>query len=454
MPTRQTCEKTNTFNIMAGFKRSCYFMAVASGALGMTMMPASAQEAETQQPETQLEEVVTIGTRVEGRSATETTVAIDIIGAEELNRNTGLFETGELLQRLAPSFNFSRTAISDGSDIFRPATLRGLGPDQVLVLINGKRRHNRALLGLSGTVGQGSAGVDFNAIPTLALAQVEILRDGAAAQYGSDAIAGVINLNLKQTVNEFTAISMVGQTYDGDGERYQVQANGGVPIGNGGFINLTGEYRNGDPTNRAADSPQFPGQQIFQHGDADTDFFGGFFNAGLPVSETVELYAFGGYSEGRATGAGFYRFVDQADRSVPQVFPEGFLPRDTNKSEDGSLALGIRGDIVDDWTFDLSGVWGKNDYTFGVENTLNTSIAADFFNNNPGATDAEVAANAGPMGGFSGSQSFEQITFNLGINGQVDVGLASPLNIAVGAEYRDETFKLAPGQFESFSCGM
>lgn len=431
---------------------------ILSALLGAGTLSAVAQDAAdedaAQRKADALEEVVTIGSRVAGRTAADTAVAIDVIGLEEISRNTGLFETGELLQRLAPSFNFSRTAISDGSDIFRPATLRGLGPDQVLVLINGKRRHNRSLLGLSGTVGQGSAGVDFNAIPSNAIQRIEILRDGAAAQYGSDAIAGVVNLTLKDTVDEFTVNSMIGETYAGDGERFQFSANGGIPIGIDGFLNLTGEYREGNPTNRAAESPQFPGQRVFRHGDADTDFFGFFANAGIALSDSLELYAFGGYSEAEAKGAGFYRFVNQADRSVPQVFPEGFLPRDTNKSEDVSIAAGLRGDLNNDWSYDLSAVYGENTYDFGVDNTLNTSIAADFFNKNPGATAAEVAANAGPMSGFSGRQSFEQVTVNFDVSGSLDVGWSNPLYVAVGAEYRDESFDLTPGQLESFSCGL
>lgn len=444
--------------LTAAIRRTYAVTWLAGTIITAAALPAQAQDDPDQNPEgrkaAEIEEVVTLGTRVGGRSATDTTVAVDIIGVEEISHNTGLFETGELLQRLAPSFNFSRTAISDGSDIFRPATLRGLGPDQVLVLINGKRRHNRALLGLSGTVGQGSAGVDFNAIPSMALQRVEILRDGAAAQYGSDAIAGVVNLSLKETVDEFTVNSMAGQTFSGDGERYQVQANGGLPLGERGFLNITGEYRAGDPTNRAAESPQFPGQKVFRHGDADTEFVGFFANAGIELTGTAELYAFGGYSNSDAVGAGFYRFVDQADRSVPQVFPQGFLPRDTNESEDISIAGGLRGEFSNDWTYDVSAVYGENTYDFGVENTLNTSIAADFFNNNPGATDAEVAANAGSMGGFSGRQKFEQLTFNVDIGGFFDIGLSEPLHVAIGGEYRDENFELVPGQLESFSCGL
>lgn len=433
--------------------------ALTTGAFGLTIIGVlltagtTLAQTDTSGNET-VEEIVTIGTRVTGRTVTETSVAVDIINAEQISQNTGLFETGELLQRLAPSFNFSRTQISDGADLFRPATLRGLGPDQVLVLLNGKRRHPRALLGLAGTVGEGAAGTDFNAIPSIAIKRIEILRDGAAAQYGSDAIAGVVNLTLKDSVDELSVNGLIGETFSGDGARLQFQANGGVPLGSSGFLNLSGEYRQGDPTNRAADSPQFPGRKIFRHGDADTEFVGFFANAGLPLNDNAELYAFSGYSESEAIGAGFFRFADQADRSVPQVFPEGFLPRDVNESMDFSLAVGLRGNLPETWTYDVSAVYGENDYDFGATNTINASIAADFRNRNPGATDAEIAANAGPMSGFSGSQTFEQLTANVDIAGEVNFGMSNPVHLAFGAEYRDEEFALVSGELLSFSCGL
>lgn len=411
--------------------------------------------AQTEAPaDNPIEEVITIGTRVKGRTVTETTVAVDIIDSEQISRNTGLFETGELLQRLAPSFNFSRTQISDGADIFRPATLRGLGPDQVLVLVNGKRRHTRALLGLSGTVGEGAAGTDLNAIPSSAIRRIEILRDGAAAQYGSDAIAGVINVELKNSVNELSINGLVGQTYDNDGDRQQIQVNGGLPLSERGFINLSGEFRSGDPTNRAAESPQFPGRKIFRHGDADTEYFGFFANSGLELSEDLQLYAFAGYSDSEAIGAGFYRFANQADRAVPQVFPDGFLPRDINTSTDISFAGGLRGNLTGPWTFDVSAVYGENDYDFGATNTINASIAADFRNRNPGASDAEIAANAGPRGGFSGSQALEQVTVNADIGGEIGTAWGAPLYLSFGSEYRDEQYQLTPGELLSYSCGL
>ena len=172
------------------------------------------------------------------------------------------------------------------------------------------------------------------------------------------------------------------------------------------------------------------------------------------MTDNIELYAFSGYSESKALGAGFYRFVDDADRAVPQVFPNGFLPRDTNKATDFSIAGGIRGDINEDWTFDLSAVYGKNDYKFGAENTINVSIASDFLNNNPGASDADIAANSGPNDVFSGGQSFQQTTFNADIAGEIDMGLHDTVYLSFGGEYRDEKYELIPGQLESFSCGL
>ncbi|GER00015.1 ligand-gated channel [Iodidimonas gelatinilytica] len=399
-----------------------------------------------------IEEIVTLGTRVKGRSATDTAVPVDVINVESIRQN-GFTEFGPMLQALAPSFNFSRTQISDGSDLFRPATLRGLGPDQVLVLVNGKRRHQRSLLGLSGTVGEGATGTDFNAIPTAGIKRVEILRDGAAAQYGSDAIAGVINVELQDSVDEFFLSAQVGQTYAGDGESYQFQGNGGFSLGDSGFINFTAEYRNGEPTNRADISPFF-GDRRFQMGESDTEGYMLWYNMAAPISDSVEIYSFGGYSYNEALGAGFYRFTNNPARAIPQAFPEGFLPRDLNESEDLSAAGGFRGELAGGWSWDVSAVYGKNSYDLRVEDAPNVSIAADFFNNNPGATDAEIIANVGPTSGFSGGLEFEQATFNADIAGEINDLLPDTLYVAVGAEYRDETFRITEGELDSFSCGL
>src|SRR5262245_17954689 len=238
--------------------RAAWFFLVAllllipsSWALAQTSDESTNQSEEATTEEEQApkveEEVTVTGTRVEGRSATDTPAPVDIISAETL-RSTGATETGKALQLLAPSFNFSTTTISDGTDIIRPATLRSLGSDQVLVLVNGKRRHQQSLLNVQQTIARGSAGTDINAIPISAIDHIEVLRDGAAAQYGSDAIAGVINIILKSGV-EGSATFDAGQTYEGDGNVVFVGANKGFHVGETGFVNLTGEYRDRDETN-------------------------------------------------------------------------------------------------------------------------------------------------------------------------------------------------------------
>jgi iron complex outermembrane receptor protein len=186
------------------------------------------------------EEITVTGTRVQGRTATETPAPVDYIGSEAI-RKVGATETGKILQLLAPSFNFSSTTISDGTDIIRPATLRALGPDQVLVLVNGKRRHQQALLNVQQTIARGSAGYDINAIPASAIDHIEVLRDGAAAQYGSDAIAGVINIILKDQTDATDVTLDLGQYYKGDGEIFMAGVNTGLAIGEQGFANFTVE---------------------------------------------------------------------------------------------------------------------------------------------------------------------------------------------------------------------
>ena len=197
-----------------------------------------------------IEEIISVGTRAKGRTAIATPVPVDVVNAQAL-ADTGQTEVGRMLQALAPSFNFSSSSISDGTDALRPATLRGLGPDQTLVLVNGKRRHTSALLHVNTSVGRGTSGVDMNAIPGAALGRIEVLRDGAAAQYGSDAIAGVINLVLKEGAEGGEVNVSYGQTYEGDGETFVGNANAGFAIGDGGFVNVTAEYRDRGNTNRA-----------------------------------------------------------------------------------------------------------------------------------------------------------------------------------------------------------
>ena len=316
-----------------------------------------------------IESVVVVGTRSIGRRALQAPVPIEVVSREQLSL-TGQSETGRVLQMLVPSFNFSSSTISDGTDALRPATLRGLGPDQTLVLVNGKRRHKSALLHVNTSVGRGTAGTDFNAIPSAAIERIEVLRDGAAAQYGSDAIAGVINIVLKDDVDTGGADIYWGQTYEGDGDTWNGNANYGMKVGESGFLNLTAEIRDRGRTNRAGltgtrqydwtevnqgrladntleienddgtvtqksvwfDSREYTFErQNFRVGDADSSQKVGFYNFGLPLAEGLELYSFGGYSTRQNNSAGFYRRANQTERTVTDIYPDGFPPRNQHR---------------------------------------------------------------------------------------------------------------------------
>lgn len=401
------------------------------------------------------DQIIVTGTRAPGRIATDSPVAVDVISANSLTSN-GFTELGQSLQTTAPSFNFSRTQVSDGSDLFRPATLRGLQPDQTLVLINGKRRHNQSIISLARTVGAGAAGTDLNSIPLTALKSVQVLRDGAAAQYGSDAIAGVINLQLKDTVGS-SAFVQWGETYKGDGDTLTLGANTGIALGNeGGTFNLTGEYRKGDSTNRSDPGRTQPNGEPaeWQIGDADSEFYSVFANVNMPVGEKGEVYAFGGVSNREALGAGFYRDGGSAAQNVLQIYPNGFLPRIDNSAEDISVAAGYRHELNNGWITDVSAVYGQNQYRFSSENTLNASIAADFLSQNPTATDAEIASNAGPTSGFSRGVNFDQLTFNGDISGSFKRSDSAEVYVSAGLEYRVENYETIAGDLASYSCGI
>jgi iron complex outermembrane receptor protein len=432
-------------------------------ALALGSSPTYAQEevAEVKAKE-KVEKISILGSRVANRSATESSVPIDIIDVASLTKS-GFTELGQSLQATAPSFNFTRTQVSDGSDLFRPATLRGLQPDQTLVLVNGKRRHNQAIFGLNGTVGAGAAGTDMNAIPLIALSNVQVLRDGAAAQYGSDAIAGVINLSLNDSTGVTTGFIQTGTTGEGDGDKVTLGLNRGFDIGDdGGFINLSFEYRDYDGTNRAQKdrsgaSNIAPGELSdtvrWGQGNAASEFLSVFYNMAIPLSGENELYSFGGYSNRTALGNGFFREFNAAAKNVPQVYPDGFLPRIDNEAQDISLAAGIRGEINDEWTFDVSVVHGQNQYDFDSKNTINASYAAEYLAGNPGASDTDIAANAGPTAGYSGGFRFNQTTLNADFSGEVDLGTEDPLYVSFGVEYRDENYEIVAGEEASYACG-
>lgn len=391
-----------------------------------------------------LDQIVVTGTRRPDRTAVEAPVPVDVLSAEDL-QNTGLTETSQVIQMLAPSFNFPRPSVNDGTDHVRPATLRGLGPDQVLVLVNGKRRHTTALVHVNGSVGRGSTSVDLNAIPVSAIERIEILRDGAAAQYGSDAIAGVINVVLRADANRSISASL-GQTSEGDGRVTQVQTNYGVGFANNGVLHISAEFRDRDSTNRArpditsqCTSGSFTvpncveGSRLSWAGDAGTRDWGAFMNTALPFSNGMELYAFGGYSKREGIAAGFFRRAFD-DRTVRAFYPNGFLPLISSDIADASLSAGVRG-VLSGWAWDLGGVYGQNAFEFGVHNSVNTSMGT-----------------SSPRDFYAGALRFNQMTFNGDITRQFGTWLGL-LNVAVGAEFRRDNFKLERGDESSYRVG-
>ena len=406
-------------------------------------LPAFAQDA----PEAEagdLDAIQVLGSRAKNRTAAETAAPVDIIRAEQIER-TGARELGQLLQMLEPSFNFSRTTISDGTDILRPATLRALGPDQVLVLINGKRRHQQALVNVQQTVARGSAGTDINAIPVTAIDRIEVLRDGAAAQYGSDAIAGVINIVLKKQTKETQLFFEAGETRKGDGEVLHGGLNTGFELGDDGFVNLTVEYRDRGETNRAGkDSLRVSPPRVTQRiGDADATDAYLWLNGGLGLGGG-ELYWFGGLSQRKGDSSGFFRSAGDG-RTVPALYPNGFLPNIITTVDDGSLAVGYRAPLGDSWDWDVSVNHGRSRFGFHERNSVNVSWWYE-----PRGTGIYAES---PTSADTGTLKFDQTTVNLDFRGSIEMGSSEPLSLAFGGEYRRENYAIEAGDPVSYSYG-
>jgi iron complex outermembrane receptor protein len=417
------------------------------------------QAATAQDNEDVLEEITVTGSRASFSSAQDAPVPITVLSNEMLS-NTGATELGRAIQMAAPSFNFSSSSISDGTDALRPATLRGLGPDQTLVLINGKRRHTSALIHVNTSVGRGTAGTDMNAIPISAVKRVEVLRDGAAAQYGSDAIAGVINIILKDSDVDGLASVEYGSTFDGDGDTVVGFANKGFALGSDGFLNLTYEYRNRDATNRAGldGTRQYPctdGTNIdygcstittlyrreetfnrlcFRMGDAYTKQNALVANMGV-VAGMGEIYGFITYSDRKGQSGGFTRTANNAGGTVLDIYPDGFLPLINSKIKDFSAFGGYEWSTNSGWDFDISAGYGKNTFEFIISNSLNASFGPA----------SPTTANAGKL-------QLDQTTINFDSSKLFDAGNI-PVNVAWGGEYRQEGYKIKPGDPVSYENG-
>jgi iron complex outermembrane recepter protein len=416
--------------------------------IALAASPALAQDAPASQDDAgTLETIVITGTRAANRTVAESSSPIDVITPAALEA-TGTSELATALSRALPSLNFPRPAITDGTDAVRPAQLRGLAPDQVLVLVNGKRRHTTALINLNGSQGRGSSPVDLNAIPISAIQRVEVLRDGASAQYGSDAIAGVINIVLKGSDHGGSVMLTGGQYSAGDGKQAQLAGDVGFKLGESGSLHLAAEGRNQDQTDRArpyllapgvtvrpATAPP-PGEVVQRYGDPEIKQYAFSANANVDVNDALSFYGFANASRRDALSNGFYRTAADT-RNVPEIYPNGFLPQIRNIAKDRAFVVGLRGLTALDWDVDLSYNYGNNDLSFGVENSLNRSQGP-----------------ASQTNFDAGALEITQHVLNLDVSRTFDLSwLSTPLNVAWGLEWRGEEFKQSAGELASYVNG-
>ncbi len=421
---------------------SCMHRLSVAVVAALTTLSAAAQSPDADADADALETVIVTGTRVTDRTVAESASPIDIITPATLEA-TGTIELATALSRALPSLNFPRPAISDGTDAVKPAQLRGLAPDQVLVLVNGKRRHTTALINLNDSQGRGSSPVDLNAIPIAAIERVEVLRDGASAQYGSDAIAGVVNIVLKGSGRGGSIAARYGQHTAGDGEQYQLSGGAGFTFGDHGFLHLSGQAGHNDQTDRArpytgapgAAAPPF-GKVVQRYGDPEIDQGAVSYNTEFGVGERASLYSFAMASNRDVLSNGFFRPAGDS-RNIPEIYPNGFLPQINNVSKDRSAVAGVRGEFGTDWKYDASYNYGYNKLGFDIRNTLNRSLGP-----------------TSPRQFYAGSLEVTQNVANIDVAKPLAVGwLAYPITFAFGAEWREEKFNQSPGELGSYVDG-
>jgi iron complex outermembrane receptor protein len=367
-------------------------------------------------------------------------VPVDIIPMNKSTEQGGQFDLAQTLTYISPSFNSTRQTGSDGADLVDSAALRGLGSDQTLVLVNGKRRHTTALVNLFGARNRGNTGTDMNTIPLLAIKDVQVLRDGAAAQYGSDAIAGVIDIGLKKSKG-CEAIAGFSEYSRRDGKNYLTSAYCGFEIGNGGVLGITGEYLDRGRSNRAeADNPRIIG-------DTKTKNQTLYLNGELPTVGQGKLYFTAGAQTRDASSAAFARggvgSDDIPSRNSAAMYPDGFVPFINADIDDRYATIGHR-TVVNDWNMDVSQTYGYNKMLYNISHTINASIAnKDLLAGGKGLSPDHFNA-----GGFS----FQQLTTNLDLSHYYEgVFGGGGLNVAFGGEYRSETYKIYAGEAGSYN---
>lgn len=389
------------------------------------------------------DDIIVTGTRVSNRTRLDSSSPIDVISAETL-RERGTTELATALAQATPSINFPRSAANGGTDMIRPATLRGLSPDQALVLINGTRAHTSALLNINSTAGRGAAAVDLNTIPSVAIERIEVLRDGASAQYGSDAIAGVINLRLREARSGGGASITHGQYITTvpaarqsrnirDGATTTISAWQGLGLGSEGYLTISGEYLKRNPTNRGDLDMRLPVPAISsRYGDPEVQQGTAYLNAGIPVNGDFQLYGWLGYQYRDSETASYFRTANDSV-NVPAIYPNGFLPFIRIKSKDLTSALGLRG-TAGGWSLDLNLSYGRNRLDLHGD-TLNPTYGAQ-----------------SPTNFYLGALIYDQAVAGIDAAREIPLG-SGRLNIAIGAEYRREGFQIRAGQIESYARG-
>lgn len=441
-------------------------LAVSQAAYAQETPPApaasQADPAASDQDAAPASEIIVTGTRVAGRTKLDTASPVDVLSGSSL-RNQGTTELGAALAAVAPSIDFPRPSAVDGTDAIRPATLRGLSPDQTLVLINNVRAHTSALLNINGSVGRGSAATDLNTIPTVALDRIEVLRDGASAQYGSDAIAGVVNLRLREARSGGGVSTTYGfYSTDIDTARGDRHVNGehtvsvsgwqGIGFGSDGYLTISGEYINRQPTNRADFDPRVtPNRVTGRFGDPEVTQYSIFANFGTSVGSNWKLYGWAGYQDRDSRSAAFPRLASgtaipavAATRTTPAIpaitvgalyaqYPNGFLPLINTKSRDLNAALGLKGDVAG-WDVDLNVSYGRNKIGFRTLNSANFTYGA-----------------ASPTNFSDGALIYDQLVGGIDVSRKFDV--FQSLNVAFGVEGRREGFQIQPGEASSYAIG-
>ncbi|AZA81244.1 TonB-dependent receptor [Chryseobacterium lactis] len=415
--------------------------------IGISSLSYAQQIKDTLAKESKIDEVAITGSRNKKRTVVNTPVPIDIIDIKQVSQATGQVEVNQLLQFSAPSFNSNKQSGSDGADAVDPATLRGLGPDQTLLLLNGKRYHQSSLINLFGTKGRGNTGYDMNTIPIGAIKRVEVLRDGASAQYGSDAIAGVINVILNDRDKGFEGNAFYGMNlfkspgnndvvsdHKVDGMTFDFSGNLGTKIGTkGGFGNFTVEFINKDYAIRNANpdiynNPQPAPRQRFGDAKAQNVYFFG--NIELPLSDGLKFYSRQGFSHRNTKAYAWTRTVD-ADGNIPEIYPAGFNPIENTNISDFTFDNGLKFKVAN-WEVDFYNAFGNNRFTYNINNTINATLGVK----------SPTSFNAG------GHSLLQNTT---GFNAVRQFSVLQGLNIAFGSEFRYEKFNIIKGEEASYS---